>query len=141
MFLAIPSPPFEARQFISDVLNDQPTIIIISGVTKVIVREEDVRFLTEFLSTYSYKWEDIGTALNFLDGELKAIPMNNPRGSVQQFLKELLNQWIQWPTDDHREEPTLDKLCAALRGRLVGLGAVANNLHAKRTSLPSQCQP
>ena len=110
-------------------------------MTKVIVREEDVRFLTEFLNNYSYKWEDIGTALNFLNGELQAIPMNNPRGSVQQFLREVLNKWIQWPTDDHREEPTLDKLCAALRGRLVGLGAVADKLHAKRTSLPSQCQP
>ena len=98
-------------------------------------------FLTEVLCTYAYKWEHIGLALTFLPGELIAIPMNNHRGSVQQFLREVLNQWIQWPTDDHREEPTLDKLCAALRGRLVGLGAVANKLHAKRTSLPSQCQP
>ena len=44
------------------------------------------------------------------------------------FLQELLSQWVQWPTEEHQNDPTLEALCTALRSRLVGLGSLAEEL-------------
>ena len=102
------------------------------------VGERDVNSLTKSLSNYSYKWGDIGTSLDFLPGELKSIAQDNPQGSTQHHLKELLYRWAQWPTDDHLEEPTVDKLCHALRSNVVGLGAVASEIEKERSLTSSQ---
>ena len=101
-----------------------------------IVDDKDVGFLMGQLYQYSYRWEDIGTALHFLPGELKNIRHNHQE--VQQCFKEVFCQWVQWPTTAHSQTPTMEMLRDALRSDLVGLGAVANQLYDARNYLPSQ---
>ena len=103
------------------------------------MRSGDVAFLVSHLhKDASHKWSEIGLALNFRDGELKSIIQSFPRATTQQLLTELLSQWCQWPTADHSDVPTMERLCDALRSGLVGLGAQANDLYELRNSLPSK---
>ena len=44
------------------------------------------------------------------------------------FLRELLSQWVQWPTADHPTKPTLGALCETLRSSPVGLGSLAEKV-------------
>ena len=92
-----------------------------------------MNFLYGFLHQYAYKWREIGQALNFRHGEL----LNIIHSTTQQLLTELLNQWSQWPTADHPDIPTVERLRDALRSELVGLGAVANDVYTLRSYLPS----
>ena len=103
-----------------------------------LVESQDVSFLVKFLCDYVFKWEEIGTALNFRHGELQNIKHSSPIASPQQHLNQLLDTWAQWPNSSHQEVPTLKRLCDALRSNLVGLGAEANKLHERRYCLPSQ---
>ena len=106
--------------------------------TKVV--EGDVNFLiTNFLYDYSYKWEIIGLALGFRDGEVRIID-SDVRGNVNRGLRELLIKWSHWPIENHEEEPTLEKLRDALCTQAVGLGDVATCLYKRRNELPSQIQ-
>ena len=104
------------------------------------VESQDVSFLMKFLCNYAFKWEGIGTALNFQHGELQNIKHSSPIASPQQHLNQLLDTWAQWPNSSHQEVPTVKRLCDALRSDLVGLGAEANKLHERRYFLPSQMQ-
>ena len=106
-----------------------------TGMT--IVDDKDVVYLMSYLCHHSHKWEDIGTALHFLPGELKNIYRDHRE--VQQCLKEVLCQWVQWPTTAHSQTPTMEMLRDALLSNLVGMGAVANKLYDARNQLPSQC--
>ena len=101
------------------------------------VRPEDVSFLMTRLHHYAYKWRDIGTALNFLFAEMENISHSTPRATTKHLLHELLSQWSQWPTAEHRQDPTMERLCDALRSSLVGLGAPASELYEDRSNLPS----
>lgn len=101
-------------------------VIPISTGTRV--SQQDVNLLWGFLCHCAYKWEAIGSVLGFLPGELKNIAHSSPRSSVQHYLKEVLSQWAHWPTTNHPQVPTLERLCAALRSDLVGLGDVAQDL-------------
>ena len=104
-----------------------------------VVRSGDVCFLASHLCKFaSHKWREIGLALNFQDGELKALSLSFPGHTAQQLMIELLSQWSQWPTADHSDVPTMERLCDALRSGLVGLGAQANDLYGLRDHLPSQ---
>ena len=103
-----------------------------------VVKSRDVSFLMMHLHQYAYKWRDIGTALNFQHSELENISHGFPRATIQQLLTELLSQWSQWPTADHSDVPTMERLRDALRSGLVGLGAQANDLYELRSQLPSQ---
>ena len=110
-----------------------------TGRAETLVQQEDVKFLLEELCNYTYKWEDIGLVLGFVDGELKNITHSSPsQASTQDFMKELLVKWAHWPTKDHLRNPTLENLCNALRSKLVGLGNIADELYLKKNSLPSQ---
>ena len=109
---------------------------LIAG-TQNIVKSEDVTFLMKHLNTHAYKWKAIGNALNFQHGELDNISQSSSGTTTQQLLGELLSQWSQWPTDNHTDYPTMERLCNALRNDMVGLGAVANELFGLRNSLPS----
>ncbi len=110
------------------------------SLTGILVRSGDVNWLMEFLHKCAYRWREIGSALNFQYGELENINRSNPGATTQQLLTELLSQWSQWPTADHPDDPTIERLCDALRSGQVGLGAVANTLYELRDSLPSkQC--
>ena len=104
------------------------------------VESQDVSFLMKFLCNYAFKWEGIGTALNFQHGELQNIKHSSPIASPQQHLNQLLDTWAQWPNSSHQEIPTVKRLCDALRSDLVGLGAEANKLHERKYCLPSQMQ-
>ena len=88
----------------------------------------------------AYKWRDIGTALGFQYGELENIRQSFPVAETQQLLIKVLSDWCEWPTEDHPDAPTVERLCDALRGNLVGLGAVANDLYQLRHFLPSKEQ-
>ena len=102
------------------------------------VKSTDVTFLVARLHNYAFRWREIGTALGFQHGELENIRHSLPGANTQRLLTELLSQWSQWPTVDYPQPPTIERLCDALRSSLVGLGAEANSLYAKRTDLPSQ---
>ena len=92
--------------------------------------DTDVNTLLKFLVQYRCKWNDIGTALNFNPFDLKNIEQSPQATTLQLRLKEVLCQWVQWPTTDHPHLPTGKALCDALRSELVGLGAEANKLIA-----------
>ena len=49
-------------------------------------------------------------------------------GAPVSYLQELLSQWVQWPTTDHPNHPTLEALCTALSSSLVGLGSLAEEV-------------
>ena len=102
------------------------------------MRSGDVNSLMVCLYKHAARWRDIGSALNFQPGELENISLSIPKATPQQLLTELLSQWTQWPTDAHSENPTMERLCNALRSGLVGLGAVANDLYELRYYLPSK---
>lgn len=89
-----------------------------------VVKSEDIAFLMEHLHQYAYKWKEIGMALGFHPGELENIRHSAPIATVEQLLAELLRKFSQWPTDSYQVTPMLNRLCDALRSRLVGLGAV-----------------
>ena len=114
----------------------QATILHSTGMT--IMRDKDVGFLMGYLCQHSYKWEVIGTALHFLPSELENIRHSPQATTLKLRLKEVLCQWVQWPTTAHSQTPTMEMLCDALRSDLVGLGAVANQLYDTRNYLPSQ---
>ena len=101
--------------------------------------KEDVSFLVDQLHDYAYKWRRIGVALRFRYGELENIRHNASwYADTTILLTALLDAWSQWPTRSHCTVPTLERLCAALRSDMVGLGAEANALHSMRSQLPSQ---
>ena len=101
------------------------------------MKNEDVQFLMKYLHQCAYKWKAIGEALHFLYGELKNIEHSNPGADVEQFLRVLLNRWCQWPTESHKDLPTIEKLCDALRSDAVGFGGIAREVYDDRTHLPS----
>ena len=105
--------------------------------TETILSEADIHFLMTELKDYGFKWEDIGYSLHFRHGELKGLQQSNSSYSSTQLLRELLLTWSYWPTDDHQEKPTLEKLCDALSSSLVGLGKLADVVCSKRSQLPS----
>ena len=110
-------------------------LISITGTSEstyisVMLGEKDLVKLMRLLQSYSYKWNPIGLSLEFTQHELNTI-FGMPKllvGAPVSYLQELLSQWVQWPTTDHPNHPTLEVLCAALRSSLVGLGSLAERL-------------
>ena len=102
------------------------------------MKNDDVEFLMRKLKTYSYKYKDIGLGLNFSNGEIKGIEQTFPRGTPQDLLREILDQWSNWPNEDHRDDPTIEKLCDVLHSGLVGLGALSRDIYKLKNSLPSK---
>ena len=94
------------------------------------MKSDDIGKLMVILGNYSYKWNEIGMSLGFLPGELNVIK-GNPTlltGAPRSYLQTLLQDWVMWPNEAHSTPPTRSSLCNALRGRLVGLGALANDI-------------
>ncbi len=113
-------------------------IIIPMPVTGILVRSGDLKMLMGLLHKCAYRWREIGFALNFQYSELENISSSNQGATTQQLLTELLSRWSQWPTADHPDDPTMERLRDALRSGLVELGAVANDLYELRHTLPSK---
>lgn len=93
--------------------------------------ETDITKLFKMIHKSSSKWRSIGIELEFDHSELEIIE-HTPSlltTAPQSFLNEVLNKWVQWPTKDHPDtKPTLRALCTALRGSLVGLGRLADEV-------------
>ena len=98
--------------------------------TSVTLREKDIVNLMRLLQSYSYKWNPIGLSLGFTQHELSTIfcMLKLYVGSPVSYLQELLSQWVQWPTQEHQNNPTIEALCTALRSSLVGLGSLAEEV-------------
>ena len=94
------------------------------------LREKDLVNLMRHLQTYSYKWNPIGLSLGFTPHELCTIScmVTLLVGAPMSYLQELLSQWVQWPTEEHQNNPTLEALCTALCSSLVGLGSLAEEV-------------
>ena len=92
--------------------------------------EKDLAHLMRLLQSYSYKWNPIGLSLGFTPHELYNIScmVTLLTGAPVSYLQELLSQWVQWPTEEHQNNPTLGALCTALRSSLVGLGSLAEEV-------------
>jgi hypothetical protein len=101
-----------------------------SGGNGVKLGEKDIAHLMRLLQSYSYKWNPIGLSLGFTQHELNTIfgMLKLMVGVPVSYLQELLSQWIQWPTEEHQNNPTLGALCTALRSSLVGLGGLAEEV-------------
>ena len=54
-------------------------------------------------------------------------------GAPVSYLQELLCQWVQWPTTDHPNHPTVRALCTALRSSPVGLVSLAEEVEKEMT--------
>ena len=92
--------------------------------------EKYIATLLELIHTFSSKWDEIGTMLEFAPSEIENI-RNMPllvAKAPKSWLKELLSQWVQWPTLSHPTKPTLRALCTSLRSSLVGLGSLADKV-------------
>ena len=92
--------------------------------------DKDLFHLMRLLKDYSTKWETIGLSLGFIQPELNIISGMSKLlvEAPVSYLRELLSQWIQWPTEKHQNNPTLEALYTALRSDLVGLGALAEEV-------------
>ena len=92
--------------------------------------EKDLVHLMRLLQSYSYKWNPIGLSLGFTQHELKTISgmLKLVEGAPVSYLQESISQWLQWPTEEHQNNPTLEALCTALRSSLVGLGSLAEEV-------------
>ena len=97
--------------------------------------EEEVAKILELILTFSSKWDMIGLKIGFTFSELeniKSMPFLLATAPTS-FLKELLSQWVQWPTLRHPTHPTLRVLCTSLRSSLVGLGSLADKVEREIT--------
>jgi hypothetical protein len=95
-----------------------------------VITETDIATLLNLMHNFSDKWNEIGLGLGFVPSELRQISSNLSllMSAPTSFLTTLLGQWVQWPTKEHPTKPTLEALCEALRGRLVGLGSLAEQV-------------
>ena len=100
------------------------------GAILVTLSEKDLVDLMRLLQSYSYKWNPIGLSLGFTQHELNNIfsMFKLLVGAPVSYLQELLSQWLQWPTEEHQNNPTLGALCTALRSSLVGLSSLAEEV-------------
>lgn len=97
------------------------------------MEDEDIVVIYELIHLHSDKWYDIGLVLGFVPPELNSIH-GMPKlllGAQGSYLKEMLSQWCQWPTDRHPHTPTIEALCRTLCNSVVGLGKVAAELKQK----------
>jgi hypothetical protein len=104
--------------------------IALSVPPERVLTERDITTLLNLMSNFSNKWHEIGLGLGFVPSELRQFSSKPPlfMHAPTSFLIRLLKQWVQWPTRKHPTKPTLTALCEALRGRLAGLGNLAEQV-------------
>ena len=98
--------------------------------------EDDIATLLNLMHNFSDKWHNIGIGLGFAPSELNQI-QSKPSLFMEaplSFFKQLLRQWVQWPTVRHHSKPTVRLLCETLRSSFVGLGALAEQVEAEMKS-------
>ena len=98
-----------------------------------VLTERDVPALISLIHDFSTKWYDIGIGLGFAPSELNLI-VSKPlllAAAPTSYLAELLSQWMQWPTVNHPQKPTLRTRCEALRSSHVRLGSLAEKVKSE----------
>ena len=104
-----------------------PRIIIIIGGR---YDDNDHTMIYGVLETQAHEWEKIGKALGFKEGEI-AIIKSNPlslMGAPRTWLREMLNQWLQWgPGDGRGSWNMLPRICfVELLKQLIYLDLLKN---------------
>ena len=82
----------------------------------IVLTEEDLAILLDWLKPATPQWKAVGLALGFLDHELTIIertPLLIPEGLTGYF-REMLSQWLKWAPPNH-SWPTLKALQPALQ--------------------------
>ena len=105
-------------------------------MTEHVLDEGDIGKLMNLVHNFNKRWNEIGLGLGFIPYELKVIA-HKPKlqsDAPASFLRELLSQWVLWPTDSHPTNPTLGALCETLRSPLVGLGRLAEKVEREMKS-------
>ena len=83
------------------------------------------------LNSHASKWMEIGTHLNFQQGDLLSIAANPllSADAPRSWLQAMLSEWLQRAPGDSRGGPSLDSLKSALNNS--NLGAAACDLSTK----------
>lgn len=90
----------------------------------------------KLLHDFSPEWNAVGMELGFTQPELTLI-QNTPSlfmTAPVSYMQKLLNQWVQWPKDNHPTKPTLKILCEAVGSSSVGLGRLAEKIKIELTA-------
>lgn len=93
------------------------------------VDPDDLGFLLNHLQLIASHWKDLGLQLGLGLEELKTVeatPILIPGGPVA-FLQEILHKWLNFAPPSHAQ-PTLTKLCEALKSPSVKQNRVAHDL-------------
>lgn len=92
---------------------------------------DDVTAIMEVLASYSYKWMEIGIALDMPLGELQTLSANPDYapGAPHTYLTAVITSWIE----NKQKEATKGNLVEAVAGSIVALGAIAKDLDKKLT--------
>ena len=79
--------------------------------------QSDLNEIVSLLKECSYKWREIGASLGFRSEELNSISERPSLyfSSPDSYLRELLSQWLDWPTPYHPDPPTWEILLQALK--------------------------
>ena len=77
--------------------------------------QSDLNKIVSLLKECSYKWREIGASLGFRSEELSSISGRPSLYSPDSYLRELLSQWLDWPTPYHPDPPTWEILLQALK--------------------------
>ena len=107
--------------------------VAVTSELDVKLTEKELSTLVKLIHTFSSKWDMIGTDLGFAPSEIehiRSMPLLLATAPAS-WLKELLSQWVQWPTLSHPTKPTLRALYTSLRSSLVGLGSLADKVEMK----------
>ena len=94
-----------------------------------LVDPDDLGFLMNNLQPIASHWKDLGLQLGLGLEELKTVeatPILIPGGPVA-FLQEILHKWLNFAPPSHAQ-PTLTKLCEALKTPSVKQNRVAHDL-------------
>ena len=108
-----------------------------------VVTEKELVTLLELIHTFSSQWDIIGMVLGFAPSELDKIKNMSSlfKSAPTGWLKELLSQWVQWPTLSHPTKPTMTALCTSLRSSLVDLGSIVDKMEMEmKMSLTTLCK-
>lgn len=94
------------------------------------LESKDMIKVLNVIHDHSDKWQNIGLGLGFHQPELNYIQSMPTllHDAPKSYLKELLNQWYQWPTEKHYQIPNIKVLCESLQSSFVGLGRLAEEV-------------
>ena len=100
--------------------------------------ETHLNKLYEVLIKYSYLWEQIGRALNFVPSDFKRIKVEH-KDNVDNCLYDILSEWLsQSKSHDYLKPPTFGTLTEVLYSPLVNCGRIDDDV---RKALRATARP